>query len=251
MGLYLGKAGLALESVILAAGRGQRMAGLAKPFHKPLLELNGVSLVEHAITYASVAQAEHVTVVVSPSNADDITAIIKKYGGWVTTAVQDEPLGPGHAALVGLEHVDSERAMLLMSDNIMNKKVVAEMALHTVETGSDAIGVRHVGADLAARFTRIRVRPSGMLEYVEGTEVDDNDRWPGGNTVAVWCGPVFFNANTARGIFERKLLQLESGEMKIGTELSSIMSDRTALFDVEAFDVGVPSEYLEQRNAAQ
>ena len=53
-----------MEAVILAAGRGQRMEGLARPFYKPLLEVNGMSLVAYAVEYASASGAQRVTVVV-------------------------------------------------------------------------------------------------------------------------------------------------------------------------------------------
>ena len=241
-----------MEAVILAAGRGQRMEGLAEPFFKPLLELNGIPLLGYALKYAEVAQAEHVTVVVSPSNRLVIEHVTDEYNDWVSLAVQEQPFGPGHAAMIGLEHVKTTKTMLLMSDNIMNVDTVIDMAATANERDCDAVGIRLVEPDHSSRFTRIRLRPSGLYVYVEGTEVSDDDIWPLTKEVAVWCGPLIFDSEKAHSVLSRAFLNANiassSAELKIGPYLDQIMNVETQLFNVEAFDVGIPSEYIERQN---
>jgi len=243
---------MALEAVILAAGRGQRMEGLAKPFFKPLLELNGIPLLKYAIQYADAAQVDHVTIVVSPSNADDIEQITAEYGPWVSTIVQEHPFGPGHAAMLGIEQVLSKKTMLLMSDNIMNTDTIVEMADTVRRTDCDAVGIRYVELDKAARFTRVRLRPSGLYSYVEGVEINQEDVWPLTRESVVWCGPLVFDTEVASSVLSRAFLNShitnDGAEIKIGPHLDQIMSVDTSLFDVEAFDVGIPSVYIQQQN---
>jgi CTP:molybdopterin cytidylyltransferase MocA len=244
----VGEAGLVLEAVILAAGRGQRMEGVAKPFYKPMLEINGIPLLGYAIEYASVAGAEKVTVVVSPHNVEYVGDVVTPYSSWVEIAVQEEPLGPGHAAMIGMKKVKSNKTMLLMSDNIMDGGTVAEMANSCVVTGTNAVGTREVSLDKAGRFTRIRYNSGRGYVYVENTPVTDEDAWPSTGKAVVWCGPLVYETELAFSVFSREFSTLSSGELKIGPHLNEIMSGPTVLVDVHAMDVGIPVEYEYAKN---
>ena len=242
-----------MEAVILAAGRGQRMEGLAKPFFKPLLELNGIPLLAYAVEYASASGATSCCVVVSPHNKDEVSKVLSSYSQWIRIVVQEEPLGPGHATLLALKEVKSDTTMLLMSDNIMDQDTVVRMALDSAMTGDNAIGVRTVSMQQAHRFTRIRSNGNESYDYVEGPSVTLDDAWQGSTEVKVWCGPVIFNTNKALQVFSEASKSSESanGELKIGPYLSQILSGRTMLVDVEAIDVGIPSAYAESGGVAQ
>jgi len=245
-----------LEAVILAAGRGQRMEGLAKPFYKPLLEINGMPLVAYAIEYASAAGAELVTVVTSTSNHDDIAEAVSSYSRWARLVVQEEPAGPGHATLVALLEAEFEQTMLLMSDNIMNQNEVVEMAMHSRITGTDAVGVRTVTPEQASRFTRIQDKKSDKSKYtfVEGTPIGEEDTWHDGSGVKVWCGPLIFDTGTAIRVLADAWIGRDHdnvSEMKIGPHLNKIMLKDPQLFDVAAFDVGIPSAYIAQMNGGR
>lgn len=252
MEVYLGKAGLehTLESVILAAGRGQRMSDIAKPFYKPLLEINGIPLLVHAVEYASAAGSNRVTVVVSPHNVDDVEQVLSAYMPWVQLAIQEEPLGPGYAALIGLSEVVDKQTMLLMSDNIMDSGIVASMATRCMVDDQDAIGIRTVSRSQASRFTRVRQKSTYVYEYVEGTDVLDRDVWPGTeDKVKVWCGPLIFKTENAVDALNAasRAADLQNGELKIGPHLNNILRDAPILVDVHAMDVGIPSEYQQVR----
>lgn len=239
-----------MESVILAAGRGQRMEGVAKPFYKPLLEINGIPLLVYAAEYASAAGALRVTVVVSPHNIGDVEKVLKPYIPWVRIVVQEDPLGPGHAALVGLDQVTEDKTMLLMSDNIMDSAAVVSMATRCAIENKDAVGIRVVNPDQARRFTRVRCQDDGVLTYVEGGEIGEKDFWPGlggSEKVKVWCGPLVFNSAKCRDVLraEFALLDAQNSELKIGPYLNKIIGEDPILVDVQSMDVGIPSVYSE------
>lgn len=245
----MGEAGLVLEAVILAAGRGQRMEGVAKPFYKPMLEINGIPLLGYAIEYASISGAEKVTVVVSPHNVDDIEEVVSPYSSWVEIAVQRSPLGPGHAALIGMKKVASNKTMLLMSDNIMDGSIVAEMATNCAVTGINAVGTREVPLAKANRFTRVRYNGGKNYTYVENVPVTDDDMWPDTKSAVVWCGPLVYDTDLAYSVLNREFSSGFSGELKIGPYLNEIMSGPTMLVDVHAMDVGIPAAYEHARNS--
>lgn len=239
-----------MESVILAAGRGQRMEGVARPFYKPLLEINGIPLLVYAVEYASAAGALRVTVVVSPHNIDDVEKVLEPYIPWVRIIVQEEPLGPGHAALIGLDQVTEAKTMLLMSDNIMDSASVVLMATKCAVENKDAVGIRIVNPVQARRFTRVRCQDGGAFTYVEGTEIDEKDFWPGldqRENVKVWCGPLIFDSAKCREVLRNEfaLLETPEGELKIGPYLNKIIGEDAVLMDVQSMDVGIPSAYSE------
>lgn len=231
-----------MEAVILAAGRGQRMTGIAKPFYKPLLEINGLSLLAHSVQYAIAAGIEKVCVVASPQNVHDIEAAIVDAGLEVSIAIQHEPLGPGHAALVGLSAVRSQRCALFLSDNIMDEQLVVDMIHECRLNDLDAVATCDVHRAQASRFTRVRKLQDNTYSYEETTPVTDDDLWSKDeDIVKVWCGPLVFGTMRAIGVLGRA--ENTGNELKIGPHLTAIMRSPTLLADVKAMDVGIPSEY--------
>jgi GTP:adenosylcobinamide-phosphate guanylyltransferase len=66
-----------VDTVILAAGRGARLNGIAAPFHKPLLIVNGMPLIVQLVraahaTFRGSDETARVVVVVAPENAQAI-----------------------------------------------------------------------------------------------------------------------------------------------------------------------------------
>jgi bifunctional UDP-N-acetylglucosamine pyrophosphorylase/glucosamine-1-phosphate N-acetyltransferase len=86
-------------AVILAAGQGTRMKS---PIPKVLHKVGGRALIDHAIDAAQGAGCSRIVVVInnaSPAVAAHVTARL----GEGSTAVQDPPLGTGHAVMAAME----------------------------------------------------------------------------------------------------------------------------------------------------
>lgn len=244
-----------MDAVILAAGRGQRMLGYSMPFFKPLLEVNGITLLAYAAEYAAAAGAEQAVVVASPHNITQVQKVLEPYSSWVRVVVQQEPCGPGHAALVGLKALErSSQVMLLMSDNIMDREKVIIMSVSAEVSNSNAVGMRVVPKNQAPRFTRIRPAMSGgtvleqVYSFVEGVELEDIDFIdPSASApmARVWCGPVVMDTKRALVVLSREWDERgrTAGELKIGPYLTEILRHPTHLFDVGAMDVGVPAAF--------
>ena len=84
--------------VILAAGEGKRMKSTRS---KPLHEVAGHSLLSYAVSAATNLQPEHIVVVVGHGR-DQVEAHLGEIAPHVTTAVQEQQLGTGHAVQVAL-----------------------------------------------------------------------------------------------------------------------------------------------------
>jgi bifunctional UDP-N-acetylglucosamine pyrophosphorylase / glucosamine-1-phosphate N-acetyltransferase len=104
-----------LEAVVLAAGHGTRMkSALPKILHSAA----GRPLVYYPVQAALGAGARRVVVVLSPSTREAAEqTLVQAFGAErVTVCVQDPPRGTGDAARIGLEHVTSERVLVLYGD---------------------------------------------------------------------------------------------------------------------------------------
>src|SRR5882724_5318614 len=97
-----------LSTVVLAAGEGTRMRS-ATP--KVLHPIAGRPLVEHAVRAAAGLEPDHLVVVVGHGRAavtehlDGLTMVLDRK---VTTAVQTEQKGTGHAVSCGLAELPGE-----------------------------------------------------------------------------------------------------------------------------------------------
>lgn len=101
-----------LTAVILAAGLGSRMKS---PLPKVMHPIAGRPLLHYAVRAAFDAGVERAVVVTS--GRAEIDAWLKsEFGDRVRTAVQDPPRGTGDAARVGIEHVETERTLIIYGD---------------------------------------------------------------------------------------------------------------------------------------
>jgi bifunctional UDP-N-acetylglucosamine pyrophosphorylase/glucosamine-1-phosphate N-acetyltransferase len=124
-------------AVILAAGQGQRMGS---PRAKVLHEVAGRTMVDHAIDTAQGLGCDPVMVVVG-AHSPAVRAHVAARLGEGAIAVQDPPLGTGHAVLAA-------RAALAAFDGDV-LVTYADVPLLTSGALRDLFALREAGADLA------------------------------------------------------------------------------------------------------
>lgn len=216
-----------MDCVILAAGRGQRLDGIAAPFHKPLLVVNGKPLIVSAVDLA-LAHCETVAVVVAPENAAPINHVLGRRN--IEMVVQRFPDGPGHALLRGLRTTQSKYVTVLMADNVLSHE---DLRNAVSEPEISAIGVRHMSLTEASRFTYLS-QSDGWCE--DGSpQMEDADSQ---GTVPCWCGPLTVNRVRAFEVLARASFVQE---LKIGPHLNKIFADDSPyLFTSQSMDIGVP-----------
>jgi UTP-glucose-1-phosphate uridylyltransferase len=226
-----------VDAVILAGGRGSRMFGATPEYYKPLLRVDGTPLVVSAVRLALAAGVVQPVVVVAPQNAEAIANVLDTEKA--TLIVQREPLGPGHALLLGLTvtpHVNagaSTRVLVLLSDNIMSIEDVKAVTAHDA-----AVGIRRVEHADAARFTRFE--NNRWVEKTPLPNTEDDDPAP----VPCWVGPFvaprYSLVRTLSGLLERH--DPEAGEVAIGPHLNQLLGvlpgQQPQLVSVNAHDVG-------------
>ena len=211
-----------MDCVILAAGKGSRLDGITAPYHKPLLVVNGKSLIAHAVDHA-LAYCRKVIVVVAPENALPISQVLGERH--VKMIVQRRPGGPGAALRLALGLVTSSHVLVLMADNLFGPDDIADVV--GTDTHSSAVGVTPVDAELARRLTWRRTDGT-WFEKVAPTPED-------GTSVLAWVGPLKLDVvEIARAIDSWG----EQGECPIDPLLNQCKIDK--LVSVNTLDIGVP-----------
>jgi len=113
------------QTVILAAGNGERLGTLAHGFPKPLLRVGGVPLIEHAIAQAAQAGCEEAVIVLGHGARQ-----LEQELGQVTTpiririALNPQYDLPNGISLLAAERLVDERFFLQMADHVFSEPVL-------------------------------------------------------------------------------------------------------------------------------
>jgi bifunctional UDP-N-acetylglucosamine pyrophosphorylase/glucosamine-1-phosphate N-acetyltransferase len=167
-------------AIVLAAGQGTRMKSQRA---KVLFELAGRPMLHHVLDAAFEAGATRAIVVVG-FDGDAVSASLGRYGGRVTTALQAERKGTGHAvgcAFPGLDAAD-ETAMILCGDTplVQTRDLAAlaaaltgdaKLAMLTCKV-SDPTGYGRILRDADGRIVGIREHKDASAEERAITEVN-------------------------------------------------------------------------------
>ncbi len=127
----------ARAAVILAAGRGERMAS---PTAKVLHKIGGRTLIDHVIDTAQALGCAPVIVVVG-DHSPQVHAHVAARLGEAAVAVQDPPLGTGHAVLA------AKAALGDFSGDVV--VTYADCPLLTAKAARSLFELRDAGADIA------------------------------------------------------------------------------------------------------
>ncbi len=115
-----------MQAVILAAGRGKRMADLTNETPKPLLKFEGQTLLEQKLSILP-PEITEVLIVVGYLKEKIVTEIGDSYRGIpIRYITQSEPLGTAHALWCCREFLH-EKFIVLMSDDIYNQSDIREI----------------------------------------------------------------------------------------------------------------------------
>jgi CTP:molybdopterin cytidylyltransferase MocA len=223
----------AIDTVILAAGSGTRLAGRVPTGLKPLIPLNGQPLISRLVGQAMTVGGL-ISVVVSPTNAGPIVEVVEAMRApRLRYTVQPAPLGPGDALLLGLERCTAERVLVLAGDNWLPDGTLGRMMMQASEL---VVGVAATHSrDIAARFTRFARTEDGTgLLSEEGPNVMFAPPW------LLWCGPLLAPRRAMRDAVD--LGVPASGEHLIGPHIGKMADEAVSycLLPCDAQDIGTP-----------
>jgi bifunctional UDP-N-acetylglucosamine pyrophosphorylase/glucosamine-1-phosphate N-acetyltransferase len=159
--------------VILAAGEGRRMRSVLP---KVLHCVAGRSLVEHVVESAAHLAPERIVVVVGHGR-EQVTAHIAEISPWVTTVVQEEQRGTGHAVRVTLDAIgaiDGGPIVVLTGDTPLLTGFTLETLLaHHSTTGAAATVLTAVLDDPTGYGRIVRSADGQVSQIVEHRDADE------------------------------------------------------------------------------
>lgn len=222
-----------IDIIILAAGRGSRLAGVMPPYMKPLMTANGESILVKLIRGATAAVFNvttldsRVTVVTAPENTMPIAHLLNDADIDARIVVQRKPTGPATAVKLAMQP-DSARTVVLMGDNVMDTNAIQRVM---VKEGTRTTVVGGSNARLVSpSFTRYR---HGQQQWVEKTPITDEDTY-----AFVWLGPLSFNTERLANVLNSELVMNEAGEYPLGPLLNHFNDDLLTV-EVTCTDIGV------------
>ena len=194
------------NAFILAAGSNTRLFG-TPPFMKPLLSIDGQSLIEHSVLHANAWGVKRPMIVAAPENWKHMERAISQYD--TRHIIQNEPRGAIHALRLAVVHNwyhfdELGYSMVLCADNTysfppLNSKI------GLVKPGV-LFASKEPSRDNDERFTRYRIDIQlGRVLFYEPTTLCPL------NYEGVWCGPMLIPTDLLRTM------------VKMATSLTNLM----------------------------
>jgi bifunctional UDP-N-acetylglucosamine pyrophosphorylase/glucosamine-1-phosphate N-acetyltransferase len=161
-------------AVILAAGQGTRMKS---PTPKVMHRVGGRTMLDRAIDAVQAAGCERVVVVVGTHSPEVRAAVVSRLGE-AAVAVQDPPLGTGHAVLAAHEALaDFDGEVLVTNADcplLEGKDLEPLFALRAQGVGLALLGFEPADAALYGRL--IRGADGHVIRIVEARDASEEER---------------------------------------------------------------------------
>ncbi|RIQ20470.1 bifunctional UDP-N-acetylglucosamine diphosphorylase/glucosamine-1-phosphate N-acetyltransferase GlmU [Jiangella rhizosphaerae] len=206
--------------VVLAAGEGTRMKSSTP---KVLHEVAGRSLVGHAVAAAQELKPDHLTVVIGHGR-DLVAAHLGEVAPGVTTAVQEQQLGTGHAvgvALEGLPELDGVVVVTYGDVPLLTGDTLHELVeRHVADGNAVTVLTAHV-ADPTGYGRIVREADGGVRAIVEHKDADDATR----AITEINSGIYAFDAAVLRAVLARITTQNAQGELYLTDVLGLARQD--------------------------
>lgn len=151
---------MAKAAVILAAGQGTRMKS-AKP--KVMHAVAGLPILGHVVAAIRAAGVSRIVVVSAPS-MDDMRGYVSSLGA--ENAIQDKPLGTGHAALAARSVLGDFDGAVLANNGDMpmaRTEMMADAFAAAEKTGMSGVAFRPADP---LHYGRVVLLPDGTLDYI-------------------------------------------------------------------------------------
>ena len=159
-----------LSVVVLAAGKGTRMkSGRAKVLHP----LAGRTMISHVIATAAKLDPKEAIVVLA-KDMDDVAAEVAKAEIPTATAIQDPPLGTGHALMAAQDSLPAEGEVLVLYGDtpLLTAETLNQLLAKRKEMDA-AVAVFGFRPPDPSGYGRLRFDDEGLAALVEERHADE------------------------------------------------------------------------------
>ncbi|MGF1476511.1 MAG: bifunctional UDP-N-acetylglucosamine diphosphorylase/glucosamine-1-phosphate N-acetyltransferase GlmU [Geminicoccaceae bacterium] len=160
-------------TIILAAGKGSRMRA-SRP--KVLHPLAGKPMLGHVIATSRAAKATKTVLVLAPG-MDEVATFAKKTDPAIQIALQDPPLGTGHAVMAARELLPREGVVsVLFGDTPLLRARTIELLIDALRRENAAVAALGMDLNDATGYGRLVHDGSRLLKIVEQAAADETIR---------------------------------------------------------------------------
>ncbi|MDX6748735.1 bifunctional UDP-N-acetylglucosamine diphosphorylase/glucosamine-1-phosphate N-acetyltransferase GlmU [Geminicoccaceae bacterium 1502E] len=194
-----------LSVVVLAAGKGTRMKnGLAKVLHP----LAARPLIAHVLGVAGELGAGRLVVVLGP-NMEEVRSEVERCAPDARFAIQDPPLGTGHALQAALDELPARGTVLVLYGDtpLITAPTLSALVERRRESGA-AVSVLGMAPPDPGGYGRLRFEGEELAELVEERHADEHLKR------AALCnsGVMAFDAARLRELLEALPLRRDKNE---------------------------------------
>lgn len=194
---------MAWTAVILAAGKGTRMAS-CKP--KALQMLAGRPLIEHILSTLDAVSIDEILIVHSPEAKNDFKEETTEREN-ITYVQQTEALGTAHALTTALPHVTSDNLLVLLGDVPLLSRPTINKLQEEIQNNALVVLTGVVGNP--SGYGRIHKDKNGTpMAIIEELDCDDEQK----KIKEINSGIMAFKTNTARDLAEKIKPSLKKNE---------------------------------------
>lgn len=158
-----------LTIVVLAAGKGTRMRN-GRP--KVLHPLAGWPLIRHVLATARALEPDRIVVVLAPA-MDEVATEVRAFTPDARLAIQDPPLGTGHAVAAARAELPASGAVLVLYGDtpLLTRDTLARL-LEARRNTDAAVAVLGFRPKDPAGYGRLRFSGEALVELVEERHAD-------------------------------------------------------------------------------
>lgn len=237
-----------VDTIVLAAGKNERLSGFVAPYMKPLLLVNGQPLIVDIVRRLPGTAV----IVVAPENALQVTQVLlaSKHvkASSIRIVVQPEASGPVNAIWAGLPYTTTHCIGVVCADNVIPDADL-EQVLNALHPGGICLDINDRAAkdalrictsfvedaDAARRFTTVAAT-QGVMFHREG---DPHPFHLGLSQCCCWLGPFAApRAELTEAVRRQRVFK--------NTSMNFVLNDcaahvgRIVLIEGACKDIGVP-----------
>lgn len=171
-----------MKGIILAGGKGSRLAPLTEVTNKHLLPVGKEPMIWHSVKQFAIADIRDILVVTSTSHMGDVVNSLgsgKRFGCELTYRVQEEPNGIAGALALGEQFARGEKIIVLLGDNIFEYSIRPHIEAFAKQTIGSRVLLKEVGDP--ERFA------VAALDEKRIIEIEEKPKNPKTNYAVVGC----------------------------------------------------------------
>jgi D-glycero-alpha-D-manno-heptose 1-phosphate guanylyltransferase len=219
-----------MEAIVLAGGRGTRLAGVVKDVPKPMADIGGTPFLAWLLRYVAQFDVARVLLATGYRHEQIEDYFGSQFAGMaIDYCREEEPLGTGGALRQALRQVAGDHALVLNGDTFFQVDLRALATAHVANGCAITMALKPMrGFD---RYGAVTTRGGRVVGFEEKAFKES-----GYINAGVYCvnADIFNNLTTTESFsFENDFLKIKLSEVKICGYCS----------DTYFIDIGVPDDY--------